>query len=67
MRSLARKFLQRLARNRKPHGLPDAVKQLLAVLLLELANLRADGRLRPVELLAGARETALLGDFKKCD
>ena len=60
-------FEQGFARDREPHGFPDAVEQLLPVFLLELADLRAYGRLRAVELLTGARKTALFGDFHECN
>ena len=58
-------FEQRFARHGEPDGFPDAIEELLAVLLLELADLRAHRRLRAVELLAGAREAALLGNFNE--
>jgi hypothetical protein len=57
---------QHFARCRKPHGFPDAIEKFLAVFLFELANLRANGRLRAEKLLSGARKAALLGDFEKC-
>ena len=47
------------------HRLAGAVEQTVAVLLLELADLCTDRRLRAENLLSGTRETALSSDFQE--
>ena len=53
---------QRRAGRRNPNLAPQPQKQLLVELLFEQQDLAADGGLREVELLAGARERAGLRD-----
>jgi len=50
----------RRANFRHSNSPPGPVEQDLAELLLELANLSADARLRDVELLCGPRETGFI-------
>lgn len=52
-----------LARRSEADGLGGTVKQLLTVLLLQLADLRADGRLGTENLFRGTGKTAQAGDF----
>ena len=47
--------------------LSRSIEQAVAVLLLELANLRADCRLRAENFLSRAREAALAGNLQKGD
>src|SRR5271165_1178246 len=59
--------MEDLAGRSQLYGLARAVEQAIAVLLLELANLRADRRLRAEYFFSGTREAALPGHFQKCD
>src|SRR6266700_658198 len=58
-------FKKGFSRGGQTHGLASAVKQLLAVFLLKLAHLCADGRLRAEQFLARARETAKFSNFNE--
>jgi len=51
----------------KFYGLALAVEQAIAILLLQLADLGADGRLGTEDFLSSARKTALSRHFQKCD
>jgi hypothetical protein len=55
------------SRRGQGHILAGAVEQAISIFLLELPDLRADCGLRTKDLLAGARETAKLGDFEESD
>src|SRR3989442_8489753 len=61
-----RVFEETFSGRRKMNRLGRAVEEPWAVGLLELANLRADRRLRAENLLAGTRETAELGHLNEC-
>ena len=45
----------------------EPIEQAVTIFLLQLADLRADRRLRTENLFSRAREAALSGDFQKCD
>ena len=60
-----RVFKQGFSRGGQPHGFASAVEKLFAVFLFELADLRADGRLRAEQFLSGARKTAEFGNFNE--
>ena len=53
---------QRFAGRRDADAAADAMKDRLAELLFEQQDLAADGRLRDVQLFAGGRERAGIGD-----
>ncbi len=56
-----------LAGGSQLHGLARAIEQAVAILLLQLANLGADRRLRTENFFSGAREAALPGDLEECN
>ena len=57
--------IKHLPGRRQFDGLARTVEQPIAILLLQLAYLGADRRLRSENLLSSARKTALFGDFQK--
>jgi hypothetical protein len=60
-------FVEHLAGRSQLNGLARAVEKAIAIFLLQLPNLRADGRLRPEHLLSGTGKAALPGNFQKCN
>ena len=62
-----RVFVEDLTGRSQLHRLARAVKQAVAVLLLQLANLRAHRRLRAENLFPRARKTALPSHFQERD
>ena len=58
-------FVKNLAGRSQLYRLAGAVEQAVAILLLQLADLRADRRLRAENLLPRTGKTALSGHFQK--
>ena len=62
IQQIARGAEKRVAVDGKPHDARRALQQLLAQMGFQPLQLQADGRLRGVERVGGARETAQIGD-----
>ena len=60
-------FVENLTGRRQLYGLAGSIKQPVSILLLQLADLRTDRRLRTEYFFPGAGKTALPGDFQECD
>ena len=57
--------VKNLARRGQLNAFAGTIEQPVAILLLQLADLRADRGLRPEDFFSGTREAALAGNFQE--